>query len=106
MGNVIENIKKIRLEKRINQETLADALGVDTAVISNIEKGKRDLKVRELEIISKTLGVDVLYLFTYPATYVDSTTIGEAGDDKVSVTFEVSRKKRDYLLHLVMNKEE
>ena len=105
LPNVAANIKSIRLEKGITQEVLADALGLDTAVISNLEKGKRDLKVKELEIIAKTLREDdILYLFTYPKRYVDSATI-ETKDDKVSVTFEVSRKKRDCLLHLVMEQE-
>ena len=101
--DVVSNIKSIRIDKGITQEVLADALGVDTAVISNLEKGKRDLKVKELEKISKCLSVDVLYLFTYPHKYVDESCIQEEkSDDKVSVTFEVDRKKRDYLLHLVM----
>jgi transcriptional regulator with XRE-family HTH domain len=43
---------------------------VDTSVVSNIEKGKRELKVSELEIIAKALGVDVLFLITYPYVYV------------------------------------
>jgi len=67
--NIEKNIKKIRKESGINQEIIADALGVDTSVISNIEKGKRELKVSELEIIAKTLNVDVLYLITYPDIY-------------------------------------
>jgi len=71
--NVIENIFAIRREKGITQEVIADALFVDTAVISNIEKGKRDLRVNELEKIAKVLGVDVLYLITYPDVYEKKT---------------------------------
>lgn len=105
LPNVAANIRAIRIEKGITQEVLAEALHVDPAVISNLENGKRDLKVKELEIISKCLMEDdILYLFTYPRRYVDAATVG-VKDDKVSVTFEVSRKKRDYLLHLVMDDE-
>lgn len=105
--DVVSNIKSIRIDKGITQEVLADALGVDTAVISNLEKGKRDLKVKELDVISKCLKVDVLYLFTYPKKYVDESTVQVIEpDDKVAVTFEVDRKKRDYLLHLVMGDEQ
>ena len=68
--NVVENIINIRKEKGINQELIAFALHTDTAVVSNIERGKRELKVSELEIIAKALGVDVLYLLTYPHTYI------------------------------------
>ena len=68
--DVVKNILKIRREKGISQEFIANALQVDTAVISNIENGKRELKVSELEIIAKALKVDVLYLLTYPHIYI------------------------------------
>lgn len=100
MRNIVENIKQIRLEKRITQEVLADALGVDTAVISNIEKGKRELKVSELEIISNCLRVDMLYLITYPDVYVKKSEAGSS-NKKISVTFEVDESEKEYLLRLV-----
>lgn len=73
--NVVDNIKEIRLNKGIGQKLLADALNVDTAVISNLETGKRELKVSELEIIANCLGVEVIDLFTYPHKYVNRDTI-------------------------------
>lgn len=69
---IIDNIKEIRINKGIPQKALADALSVDNAVISNIENGKRELKVAELENIANCLGVDVIDLFTYPEKYVPS----------------------------------
>ena len=48
--NVVDNISKIRREKGISQEFIANELHVDTSVVSNIENGKRELKVKELEI--------------------------------------------------------
>ncbi len=36
--NVVKNIREIRLQKSISQSAIADELGVDVAVISNIEK--------------------------------------------------------------------
>ena len=103
--DIVANIKALRIEKGITQEVLADALKVDTAVVSNIEKGKRDLRVKELELIASCLNVDILYLFTYPKTFIDKDSIDALKDDKVSITFEVNRSKRDYLLHLVMDEQ-
>lgn len=97
--NVISNIKKIRLSKSINQEIIADALGIDTSSFSNIENGKRELKVSELEKIANCLSVGVLDLFTYPKKYVDSESF--ASSERISVTFEVSPDKRDVLLKMV-----
>ena len=67
--DILKNIFEIRKEKGITQEVIADALCVDTSVVSNIEKGKRELKVKELEKIANVLGVDMLYLITYPHIY-------------------------------------
>ena len=69
MINVVKNLIELRKKNRVSQEVIAEALNVDTSVVSNIEKGKRELKVSELEIIAKAIGVDVLYLITYPHVY-------------------------------------
>lgn len=97
--DVVKNIIEIRKEKRINQDVIADALNVDNSVISKIEKGVRQLRVNELAIIAEILNEDLLYLFTYPKRYVDEDSL-PAGDS-VSITFEVSAEKRDFLLELV-----
>ncbi|WP_155289107.1 helix-turn-helix domain-containing protein [Capnocytophaga felis] len=98
--DIVKNIKEIRLKKSINQELIAEALGVDGSVISNIEKGKRELKVSELAKIAEVLEVDILYLFTYPREFVDKDTVKE-NYDRISITFEVSADKREHLLKLV-----
>ena len=53
--DIIKKIFAIRKEKGITQEVIADALFVYTSVISNIEKGKKELKVSELEKIANAL---------------------------------------------------
>lgn len=98
--NVVENIKEIRLNKGIKQQIIADALCVDVAVISNIEKGKRELKVSELEKISKVLGVTVVDLFTYPKKYVESN---ECVNDPVEAILQIKlrKDKKEQVLKLV-----
>ena len=86
---VIENIRTIRLEKGIPQKAIADSLSVDDSVISNIENGKRELKVSELEIIARCLGVEVIDLFTYPDKYVP-VRAGE--DSSVDAVLQVKLK--------------
>ena len=97
--NAIDNIKKIRLEKGIPQKKIADALNLDNAVISNIENGKRQLKVSELEIIANCLEVSIIDLFTYPKKYVPLDSI----DDEIAatLTIQLKREKKDQVLKLV-----
>jgi len=101
--DVVKNIIEIRKQKGVNQEVIADVLNVDISTISKIEKGSRKLKVDELSKIAECLRVRVIDLFTYPKVFVDKESIEEA--DRISVTFEVSPDKRDYLLRLVTNEK-
>ena len=41
-----ETIKKIRLERKLSQETLAFEAGIDRTYISDIEKGKRNISIQ------------------------------------------------------------
>jgi len=97
--NVIDNIIKIRKEKGISQEDIALAIHCDASNWNKIENGRQQLKVNLLAKIADVLKVDVIYLFTYPKTYVDASTF--ENNEKISVTFEVSPDKRDILLNLV-----
>lgn len=97
---IYESIREIRLQKGINQQAIADALNVDVSVASNIEKGKRDLRVRELEIIANVLGIPVIDLFTYPDKYV---RISQTEEDNTEVLLQIRLKKnkKDQILGLV-----
>lgn len=103
MGSIIQNIKEIRLKKSISQQAIADELGVDVSAVSNIENGKRELKVSELAIIANILCVRVIDLFTYPKKFVES----EGGDRENSEPLEailqikLRRDKQDQILKLV-----
>ena len=99
--DIYKNIREIRLQKGINQQALADALNLDVAVISNIEKGKRDLRVKELEIISNVLGLTVVDLLTYPQQYVNVIDIPRSDDSEVSIQIKLKKDKRDQVMRLI-----
>jgi len=106
--NVAENIKKIRLQKGINQNIISDALGVDVSVISNIENGKRELKVKELEIIAKCLQEDVLYLLTFPERYIPASEVYPKEDEPVEAILQIKlrKDKKEQVLKLVFGKND
>lgn len=97
---IYEAIRELRLQKQINQQFIADALNLDVAVVSNIEKGKRDLRVKELEIISKALEVSVIDLFTYPDKYVKVSHKEEEPIEAV-LQIKLRKDKKDQVLRLV-----
>jgi transcriptional regulator with XRE-family HTH domain len=51
------NIRKIREEKGISQEKLAHLADLHRAYIGQIERGEKNIGIRNLEKIAKALGV-------------------------------------------------
>lgn len=59
-----EIIKKLREEKRMSQEELAEAAGISRPTLSMIELGKAgSVRTGTLEAIAKALGVSVSVFF-------------------------------------------
>jgi transcriptional regulator with XRE-family HTH domain len=102
--NIAKNIREIREKKHLNQRVISDALNSDSAVASNIENGKRELKVSELEKIANALGVDVLYLITYPEEYVKKI---EPKREPVEAILQIKLQadKKDEVLKLVFGND-
>lgn len=102
--DVVANIKKIRIEKGLKQEVLAEALNIDVSNYSRMESGKHDLKVSQLVHIANALHVSIIDLFTYPEKYVNKNMFPNY--DKVSVTFEVSPENREILIGMINKTEQ
>lgn len=98
--NVVKNIREIRLQKSISQSAIADELGVDVAAISNIEKGKRELRVSELEKIAKVLRMSVIDILTYPKIFVESTS-NTLEPVEAILQIRLQKDKKDQVLKLV-----
>ena len=98
--DIAKNIREIRLQKSINQQVIADALGLDVAVVSNIEQGKRDLKFKDLEKISNALGMSVIDLITFPDKYIKAESIKEEPIEAI-LQIKLKKDKKDQVLKLV-----
>lgn len=101
---VLEAIKIIRLQKSINQQVIADALNLDVAVVSNIENGKRDLRVKELKIISNVLGISPVDLFTYQDKYVK---LSQKEEDQTEAILQIklTKEKKDQIMRMLFGHE-
>lgn len=54
-----KTVKRIRLEKEMSQGDLAKILGVHPTYISGIERGVRNMALKNIEKLAKALGVDI-----------------------------------------------
>ena len=56
LGN---NIKKIRMQKKMSQGDICRALDMDRGYMSAIENGKKNITIQQLERLAQALGVSV-----------------------------------------------
>lgn len=62
-ARVGQNLRELRLSRRLSQEALADVAAVHQTYLSDLENGKRNPSVLVLERLATALGVDVAALF-------------------------------------------
>ena len=72
MNKVSHTIKRLRLEKNINQEQLAEQLHVTRQAVSNWETGKTQPDIDTLTSIAEFFGVSVEYLIYGKEPVTDS----------------------------------
>ena len=64
IGKIVGNkIRKLRIEKHLSQEALGQEAGLHRAYIGQIERGEKDVGLKNLSKFAKALGVDVRRLF-------------------------------------------
>ena len=57
------NLKRLRLEKEISQESLALSADLDRTYIPSIEKGERNVSIIVVEKLANALNVQIAELF-------------------------------------------
>ncbi|PLZ00070.1 XRE family transcriptional regulator [Burkholderia sp. WAC0059] len=61
------NVRRLRKEKELTQEKLAEAAGLHPNYISSVERGERNISIGNIERIAKALGVTMAELVAEPA---------------------------------------
>lgn len=56
-------VRKIRLEKGFSQEMLADLSGLHRTYMSDVELGKRNVSLENIDRIANALGVSISEIF-------------------------------------------
>jgi len=58
-GKFAKRVKEIRLRKKMSQGDLAKVLGVHPTYISGIERGVRNMALKNIEKLANALGVSI-----------------------------------------------
>ena len=57
-------VRKLRLQRGWTQVEMAEKLGLDRSYLADVERGKRNISVLNLELIAEGLGLSVSQLFS------------------------------------------
>lgn len=57
-----QRVREKRTATGLSQEAFADECKLDRTYISGIERGRRNLSLRNIEVIAKTLGISIAEL--------------------------------------------
>ena len=59
-----ERVRQLRKARGFSQQSFAAACGLDRTYIGGIERGERNVALRNIEVIARTLGLSVSELTT------------------------------------------
>lgn len=60
------NMRRVRLDKKLTQERVAEAAGLHPNYISSVERGERNISICNIERIACALGVPMTVLLSEP----------------------------------------
>lgn len=52
-------VRQARQAAKLSQEAFADKCGLDRTYVSGIERGKRNISLRNIDVLAKALGLSV-----------------------------------------------
>lgn len=59
-----ERVRQLRKARGFSQQSFAETCGLDRTYIGGIERGERNVALRNIEVIAKSLGLSVSELTT------------------------------------------
>lgn len=59
-----KRVKQLRLEKKLSQEKLANIVELDRTYVAQVESGKRNISLRNIQKLSHGLGVTLGEFFS------------------------------------------
>ena len=96
---ILENISKIRVNKKITQKSIAEFLEIEQSSYSLLERGERDLTIDRLLQIAIFFKMDVVDIITYPNK--GSYNKENEEDIKAILQIELKKDKKDQVMKLI-----
>ena len=96
----MENLKKLRIERNLSQQMLADAIGLSQQTITKYETGKTQPDFRTLMVLAEFFHTSVDYLIGYTNNSKSNRTISDIGiiTDTPITPYQVDKMKKVRIL--------
>jgi len=99
---ILKNVKIFREQANLSQYEAADRMNITQSKYARFEVGKTKTDLDMLLLFCKMVNKSLIELTTYPDTYINVSEIyGYKEEDRVSLTIELKRDKREQVLRLV-----
>jgi transcriptional regulator with XRE-family HTH domain len=99
--DIAEQIKKIRKEKGLSQQDIADKLTMNRVQYNRIETGKSDPTMNILQRIAGVLDIDVVAFFEAKNNNTEVHTINETLLQKVKLLDELDEVQKSSICNMI-----
>lgn len=99
--DIAEQIKRIRKEKGLSQQDVADRLSMNRVQYNRIETGKSDPTMNILQRIATVLEVDIIAFFEAKNGNTDVNTINESLLQKVKLLDELDEVQKTSICNMI-----
>ena len=96
---ILENISKIRVNKKITQKSIAEFLEIEQGSYSLLERGERELTIDRLLQIAIFFKMDIVDIITYPNK--GSYNKENEEDIKAILQIELKKDKKDKVMRII-----
>ena len=96
---IVNNLCKIKNDRKLGQNELADVVGFDSSTMSKIFSGARKLSLDDVSKIAAALGMRDIDLFTYPKIYRECANVNN--EVKAQLTVELRDDLKEDVLNLI-----
>lgn len=102
MHPVVENIRKIIMDKGITQVAASELVGTSASQMSKILNGEVQISIWQISNFATNLGMEIIDVFTYPNKYVKAE---DRNDNKEPIEavlqIKLRKDKKDQVLKLI-----
>ena len=99
---VLKNIKMFRESLGLSQYDVAKKMNISQSAYARFESGKSKLDLDTINEFSRALNLKIEDILFYPKKYINLEEIESHVEERVSITIEVRKDKKEKILNVLL----